>query len=65
MGTLIRAVFAFAIAYAVSAPHDFAAHFDTPRVAAVKADLAAAQPGAKLQLMFENGLERLSEGKAD
>ena len=41
MGTLIRAAFGFAIAYAVYAPHGFAAHFDTPRMSAVKAELAA------------------------
>jgi len=65
MGTLIRAVFAFAVAYAVYAPHDFAAYFETPRMAAVKVDLAAAQPGAKLQLMIEDGLKRLPLRKAD
>jgi hypothetical protein len=59
MGTLLRAVFAFAVAYAIYAPQDFAAHFDTPRVAVVKADLAAVQPRAKLQLMIEDGLKRL------
>ena len=65
MGTLLRAVFAFAVAYAVYAPHDFAAHFETPRVAAVKADLAAAQPGAKLRLMIEDGLKQLPSRKVD
>jgi hypothetical protein len=65
MGTLIRAAFAFAVAYAFYAPHDFAAYFETPRMAAVKADLAAAQPRAKLQFMIENGLKHLPEGKAD
>ena len=65
MGTLLRAVFAFAVAYAVYAPRDFAATFETQRITVVKADLAAAQPGAKLQLMIENGLKRLPEGKAD
>ena len=65
MGTLLRAIFAFAVAYSVYAPHDFAAYFETPRVAVVKADLAAAQPGAKLQLMIENGLKRLPAEKAD
>ena len=65
MGTLLRAAFAFAVAYAVYAPHDFAAHFETPRIAAVKADLAAAQPGTKLTLMIEDGLKRLPKGKAD
>jgi hypothetical protein len=65
MGTLLRAAFAFAVAYAVYAPNDFAAHFETPRMAAVKADLAAAQPGVKLQLIIEDGLKRLPEGKAD
>jgi hypothetical protein len=64
MGILLRAIFAFAVAYAIYAPHDFAAHFETPRMVAVKADLAAAQPGAKLQLMIENGLKRLPEEKA-
>ena len=65
MGTLLRAAFAFAVAYSVYAPHDFAAHFETPRLAAVKTDLAAAQPGAKLRLMIEDGLKRLPKGKAD
>ena len=65
MGILLRAVFAFAVAYAVYAPHSFADHFETPRIATVKADLAAAQPGAKLRLMIEDGLKRLPEGKAD
>ncbi|HEY0281098.1 MAG TPA: hypothetical protein VGC27_00545 [Rhizomicrobium sp.] len=61
MGTVLRAVFAFAVAYAVYAPHEFAAHFETPRFAAVKADLAAAQPGVKLQRMIEDGLKRLPD----
>ena len=65
MGTLLRAAFAFAVAYAVYAPHSFAAYFETTPLAAVKADLAAAQPGVKLQLMIENGLKRLPERKAD
>ena len=65
MGTLLRAAFAFAVAYAIYAPRDFAAHFKTPHLAEVKADLAAAQPGAKLQIVIENGLKRLPEGKAD
>jgi hypothetical protein len=65
MGTLIRAVFAFAVAYAVYAPHSFATYFETTPLAAVKADLAAAQPRAKLQLMIESGLESLPERKAD
>jgi hypothetical protein len=65
MGTLLRAVFAFAVAYSVYAPHDFAAHFETPRVAAVKADLAAAQPGAKLRLLIEDELKRLPSRKVD
>ncbi len=65
MGILVRAVFAFAVAYAIYAPHDFAAHFETPRMAAVKAELAAAQPRAKLQLMIEDGLKRLPLRKAE
>ena len=65
MGTLLRAVFAFVVAYALYAPHDFAAHFETPRLAAVKADLAAAQPGAKLQLVIADKLKRLGAEKAD
>jgi hypothetical protein len=65
MGTLLRAVFAFAVAYALYAPHSFADHFETPRLAAVKADLAAAQPGAKLQLMIEDGLKRLPPKEAE
>ena len=65
MATLLRAIFAFAVAYYVYAPDNFAAYFETPSMAAVKADLAAAQPGAKLQLMIQNGLKRLPEGKAD
>ncbi|MGC9954813.1 MAG: hypothetical protein ABSD21_11110 [Rhizomicrobium sp.] len=65
MGTLFRAIFAFAIAYAIYAPHSFAAYFKTPRMAAVKAELTAAHPGAKLQLMIENGLKRLPAGESD
>ncbi|MGA7675802.1 MAG: hypothetical protein WCA78_12260 [Rhizomicrobium sp.] len=65
MGTLLRAVFAFAIAFAITAPQRFAATFDTPRMAAVKAELAATHPGAKLQLMIEDGLKRLPVRKAD
>ena len=60
MGTLLRAVFAFAVAYAVYAPHSCATYFETPRMAAVKAELAAAHPDAKLQLMVEGGLKSLS-----
>ena len=65
MGTLLRAVFAFAVAYAVYAPRDFAACFETQRIAVVEADLAAAQPGAKLQLMIKDGLKHLPVRKAD
>jgi hypothetical protein len=65
MGTLIRAVFAFAVAYAIYAPHDVAAYFETPRMVAVKAELAAAQPGAKLRLMVEDGLKGLPAEKAE
>jgi hypothetical protein len=65
MGILLRAAIAFVVAYAVYAPHDFAAHFETPRMAAVKADLAAAQPGAKLQLMIVDELKRLQLQKAE
>lgn len=65
MSTLLRAVFAFAVAYAIYAPHSFATYLGTPRMAVVKADLAAAQPGAKLQLMIEGGLKRLPSGKVD
>jgi hypothetical protein len=65
MGTLIRAVFAFAVAFAIYAPHDFAAYFETQRIAAVKADLADAHPRAKLQLMIESGFKSLPSGKAD
>jgi len=65
MGTVFRAILGFAVASAIIAPHDFAVYFGTPRLAAVKAELAAAHPGAKLQLMIENGLKRLPAGKAD
>jgi len=56
MGTLLRAVFAFAVAFALADPHGFASAFGTPRLAEVKAELAAAHPGAKLQRMLETGL---------
>ena len=65
MGILFRAVFSFAVAYAIYAPHGFAAHFDTPRMAAVKAELAATHPGADLRLMVENGLKRLQAKEAE
>jgi hypothetical protein len=48
MGKLFKAAFAFFVAYAVLNPAQVAAHFDTPRFHAVKAELAAEQPSAKL-----------------
>ena len=65
MGTLLRAAFAFTIAFAIASPHRFATTFGTERLAAVKADLAAAHPGAKLQFMIEDGLKRLPPGKPE
>jgi len=65
MGLLFRAVFSFAIAYAIYAPHSFAAHFDTPRMVAVKAELAATHPGADLRLMIEDGLRHIPAKKSD
>jgi len=59
MGTFLRAVFAFAVAFAVADPQGFASAFGTPRLAAVKAELAAARPGARLQRMFDSGLNDL------
>jgi hypothetical protein len=65
MGTLFRAIIGIAIGYALYAPHSFAAHFDTPRLVAVKAELAATHPGADLRHIVENGLKQLSTAGAD
>ena len=65
MGTLIRAIFGIAIGYWLYAPHSFAAHFDTPRLQAAKAELAATHPGADLRLIVENGLRQLSTASDD
>ena len=59
MGTVLRAVFAFAVAFAIADPHGFASIFETPRLAAVKTELAATHPGASVQLMLESGLKDL------
>jgi len=48
MGMLLRAVFAFFVAYSVYAPDKVAACFDTPRFNAVRAELADERPVAKL-----------------
>jgi hypothetical protein len=63
MGTVLRAVFAFAVAFSLADPRGFASVFETPRLAAVKAELAAAHPGASVQLMLENGLKTLKHGR--
>jgi len=65
MGLLFRAVFSFAVAYAIYAPHSFAAHFDTPRMVAVKAELAATHPGADLRAIIKDGLKRLPAREAE
>jgi hypothetical protein len=65
MGTLLRAVFGIAIALAVYAPDRFMSVFDTPRLAAVKADLAATHPGADLWRMIGNELKRLPEEESN
>ncbi|MBU6299482.1 MAG: hypothetical protein KGJ79_07435 [Alphaproteobacteria bacterium] len=57
MGLLLRAAFAFAIAFAVLSPDSFAAYFGTPRLAAVKAELAVARPAHKLRTMIAAGLK--------
>lgn len=54
MGMLLRAAFAFFVAYSVYAPDKVAAHFDTPRFHAVKAELRAERPVAKLGAAIEN-----------
>ena len=59
MGTLLRAVFAFAVTIAVADPQGFASAFGTPRLQAVKAELAATHPGTRLQFMLESGLKDL------
>jgi hypothetical protein len=48
MGKLLRYGFAILITCWVVAPERVAAHFDTPRFQAVKAELAAERPAAKL-----------------
>lgn len=50
MGILLRTAFALFVTLLVVAPDKVAAHFDTPRFHAVKAELAAEQPSAKLRL---------------
>ncbi len=57
MGLLLRAAFAFMIAFAVLSPDSFAAYFGTPRLAALKAELAAAHPAGKLRVMLAASLE--------
>jgi len=65
MGTLLRVIVAFAIAYAVYDPHAFAAYFDTHGMTAAKAELAATRPGAEVRLVIEQGLKHLRAGRAD
>jgi len=65
MGTVLRAVMGFAIAFALYAPREFRGYFETPRLAQVKAELAATHPAADLQLMIEGGLKQLPARKAD
>ena len=48
MGTLLKAAFAFFVAFSVLAPEKMAAHFDTARFHAVKAELTAGRPAEKL-----------------
>jgi hypothetical protein len=50
MGLLLRTAFALFVTLLVVAPGKVAAHFDTPRFHALKAELAAEQPSAKLRL---------------
>ena len=57
MGLLLRAAFAFTIAFAVLSPDSFAAYFGTPRLAAVKMELASARPAGKLRAMLAASLE--------
>ena len=65
MGLLIRAIFSFAVACAIYAPDRFAAHFDTPRMAAAKAEIAATHPGADLSAMIVDGFKRLPANETD
>ena len=57
MAKLLKAAFAFFVAYAVYAPGEMAAHFDTPRLNAVRAELAAERPAAKLSQAIGTWLE--------
>jgi hypothetical protein len=57
MGTLLKAVFAFFVAFSVLSPDKVAAHFDTPRFHAVKAELAAGRPAEKLWLDMKSWLK--------
>jgi hypothetical protein len=56
MGFLLRTAFALFVTLLVVAPDKVAAHFDTPRLHAVKAELAAEQPPAKLRIAIEKWL---------
>jgi hypothetical protein len=53
MGFLLRTAFALIITLLVVAPDKVAAHFDTPRFHAVKAELAAERPCTQLLLAIE------------
>ena len=65
MGTLLRAVFGFAIALAVYSPHAFATYLGTTRLTAVKAELAATHPKADLQAMIRDELKGVTADHAD
>jgi hypothetical protein len=56
MGFLLRTAFALVVTLLVVAPDKVAAHFDTPRFHAVKAELAAEQPAAKLRIAMAKWL---------
>jgi hypothetical protein len=65
MGTVFRTILGFTVAFAIIAPHSFATYFETQRLAVVKAELAAAHPGAKLQRMIESEWNTLPARNGD
>lgn len=59
MGMVIRAVIGFAIASAVLDPGAFMHHFDTARLAVLKAELGTQHPAERLKTLLKEPLPRL------
>lgn len=52
MGTVLKAVIGFGIAFYVWSPASFAAHFETPAVASLRTQIEAAHPHDRLVAEF-------------